>query len=80
MEEGTLPVIDTRFADEQNSRPLRGALKLPFDEIRSWAAYAPPRSLVVCASGQRATMAASALQREGREVIALIEGGAEDLP
>lgn len=79
LADGTLPVIDTRFADEHNSQPLRGALKLPFDELSSWAAFAPPRSLVVCASGQRATMAASALQKAGREVVALMDGGVEDL-
>lgn len=74
-----MPVLDTRFASEQLERPVPGALKLPFDELTSWAATAPARSLVVCASGQRATMAASVLKKAGREVIALVEGGAEDL-
>ncbi|MGE0601880.1 MAG: rhodanese-like domain-containing protein [Dehalococcoidia bacterium] len=74
-----LPVVDTRFKDEQKALPIPHAVELPFDEFRSWAAFAPPRALVVCASGQRATMAASALQKAGREVVALVEGGAENL-
>lgn len=74
-----MPVLDTRFASEHLEFPIPGALKLPFDELTSWAGTAPARSLVVCASGQRATMAASVLKKAGRDVIALAEGGAEDL-
>jgi len=79
LRSGDLPVLDTRFASEQRDRPLPGAVQLPFDEMDSWAATAPQRALVVCASGQRATMAASALKKAGKEVTALVEGGAEDL-
>ncbi|MGE3076660.1 MAG: rhodanese-like domain-containing protein [Dehalococcoidia bacterium] len=79
LADSRLPVVDTRFKDEQKAMPLPHALELPFDEFRSWASFAPPRALVVCASGQRATMAASALQKAGREVVALVEGGAENL-
>lgn len=74
-----MAVMDTRFSSEQFDRPIPGALRLPFDELSVWAESAPARGLVVCASGQRATMAASILKRDGRDVIALVEGGAEDL-
>ncbi len=79
LADARLPVVDTRFKDEQKALPIPGALELPFDEFHSWSSFAPPRALVVCASGQRATMAASALQKAGREVVALVEGGAENL-
>lgn len=79
LADARLPVLDTRFKDEQKALPIPGALELPFDEFHSWESFAPPRALVVCASGQRATMAASALQKAGREVVALVDGGATDL-
>lgn len=76
---GRLPIVDTRFASEQRDVPLPGAVELPFDELEQWKSGAPKEALVVCASGQRATMAASILKREGKAVRALMEGGAEDL-
>lgn len=77
--EHRVPVIDTRFASEYRDRPLPGAIELPFDEVADWKLRTPERALVVCASGQRATMAASILKHAGKDVLALMEGGAEDL-
>jgi rhodanese-related sulfurtransferase len=74
-----MPVLDTRFSSEQLERPLPGALSLPLDQLTEWVDTAPARSLVVCASGQRATMAASVLLKSGRDAIALVQGGAEEL-
>lgn len=75
----SMPAIDTRFSGEHAEQPVPGAHQLPFDQVTSWAGKAPDRALVFCASGQRATMAASILQRQGKDVVALVEGGAEDL-
>lgn len=79
LRERSLPVVDTRFAAEHRATPLAGAIELPFDQVAGWSGEAPDRALIVCASGQRATMAASALNRAGKQTIALVEGGAEDL-
>lgn len=77
---GGLPVLDVRFEYEQSERPLRGAVARPVDRLPEWIGSVEQQpTLVVCAGGQRAAMAASFLQREGKDVIALIEGGAEDL-
>lgn len=78
--EGTMPVLDVRFAHEHAETPLPGALQLPVDELPQWTDQAPSGdALVICASGQRAVMAASFLERTGRRVLALSEGGAEEL-
>jgi len=72
-------VIDVRFAYEQDETPLAGSERFPVDEMLSWATRLVGPALLVCASGQRATMAASLLQRMGHDVVALLDGGAEDL-
>ncbi len=78
-EEGRLVTIDTRFAYEQEQRPLPEALRMPLDQLNDWAGSAPETAMIVCASGQRSTMAASFLQRAGKKAVSLVEGGAEDL-
>jgi hydroxyacylglutathione hydrolase len=80
LESGRMPVLDVRFGYEQDATPLPGALNLPVDQLPEWAADAPSEtSLVVCASGQRAVMAASFLKQRGRDVVVLEEGGADDI-
>lgn len=77
---GRMPVLDVRYRNELASDPLPGALQHPLEDITRWAKDAPKgKSLVVCASGQRATMAASFLRTLGHEAIPLIEGGVADL-
>ena len=78
LEEGA-QVLDVRFAYEQDERPLAGSARRPIDELLDWAPRLVGPALLVCASGQRATMAASLLQLAGHEVVALLDGGAEDL-
>jgi hydroxyacylglutathione hydrolase len=75
-----IPVVDVRFAHEQRSQPVPGAVERPIDEIGAWAnAPFPDHALVVCASGQRAVTAASYLRRAGHDVEVLVDGGASDL-
>ncbi len=76
---GSIPVLDVRFEYEQRERPLEGAGARPIDSLPSWVDRVDGPALVVCAGGQRAAMAASFLQRAGKDVLALIDGGAEDL-
>lgn len=77
---GQLPVLDVRYTGEQQALPLPGALSRPIDELAAWAAeVGEDEVLLVCASGQRATMAASFLHARGVRVSALADGGAADL-
>jgi glyoxylase-like metal-dependent hydrolase (beta-lactamase superfamily II)/rhodanese-related sulfurtransferase len=76
----SMPVLDVRYTQEHRDLPLPGARAIPFDEIQVWAQEIEPGPvLLVCASGQRSTMAASYLRRHGVEAIPLIDGGAADL-
>ncbi|MCC6381198.1 MAG: rhodanese-like domain-containing protein, partial [Dehalococcoidia bacterium] len=77
---GRLPVLDVRYSTEQQALPLPGALVRPIDELAAWApTLGEGEVLLVCASGQRATMAASYLHARGVRACALAEGGAADL-
>lgn len=76
----SMPVLDVRYAQEHRDIPLPGTRPIPFDEIQVWAQEIDAGPvLVVCASGQRSTTAASYLRRHGIEAIPLIDGGAADL-
>ncbi len=73
-------VIDVRYAHEQEQLPLPGALRRPIDRLPEWIdGAARDTTLVVCASGQRASTVASFLQAKGVPVTAVIDGGAADL-
>jgi len=73
-------VIDVRYAHEQDQTPLPGALRRPIDQLPGWIdGLAREPTLVVCASGQRASTVASFLQAKGVPVTAVIDGGAADL-
>lgn len=76
---GSRPVLDVRFAYETNEQPIPGALALPIDQLREWAMRAPADAIIICESGQRAAMAASFLQREGKRPAAFPNGGATDI-
>lgn len=74
------PVADVRFAYEQDELPLPGTRRLPVEALRAWShELAEEPLLVVCASGQRASMAASMLRRQGIDATAFASGGAADL-
>jgi glyoxylase-like metal-dependent hydrolase (beta-lactamase superfamily II)/rhodanese-related sulfurtransferase len=75
-----MPVLDVRFAYEHESEPLPGALARSIDTLPEWAPHlGSERTLVVCASGQRAVVAGSILQARGHDVVVLANGGATDL-
>jgi rhodanese-related sulfurtransferase len=73
------PLFDLRFRYEQLRDPLPGATERPIDQFNDWAHEVEDGTLLVCGSGQRATMAASLLQARGRTVVVLREVGAIEL-
>ena len=79
LDSGSRPVLDVRFANEQDDLPLPNALRRPIDRLPEWIDQAPDDALVVCASGYRSSAAASILQAQGRHVSALVRGGAADV-
>lgn len=63
-------VVDVRRSDEYDAGHVRGALNVPVDEIDSRAGELPPGEVWVhCASGYRASVAASLLDRGDRRVV-----------
>jgi len=77
---GKMPVLDVRHRNELAADPLPGALQHPFEDIARWAEDVPKGPLLlVCASGQRATIAASFLRTLRHDAIPLLHGGAADI-
>src|SRR4051794_16807919 len=75
-------VLDVREPTEYAEAELPGALQLPYREVR----VAPPAGLdtarpvyTICASGPRATLAASLLARAGFDVRPTLGGGVRDV-
>jgi rhodanese-related sulfurtransferase len=75
-------VLDVREESEREEARLPGAVEVPFRELR----IAPPPELdperpvyTICASGPRATLAASLLARAGLEARPAVGGGVADL-
>lgn len=65
-----LVVLDVRRPDEWRAGHLAGAVHVPFWEIENRAAEVPPGEVWVhCASGMRAAIGASILERAGRRVV-----------
>jgi hydroxyacylglutathione hydrolase len=65
-----LVVVDVRRPDEWQSGHLDGALHIPFWELTGRAGEIPPGQVWVhCASGFRAAIGASVLDRAGRDVV-----------
>lgn len=79
LRSGRVPVLDVRYAQEHRDEPLPGARPLPFDLAPQWAREVRGPVYVVCASGQRAAMAASYLARLGVEARPLVAGGAAEV-
>ncbi|HMO94615.1 MAG TPA: MBL fold metallo-hydrolase [Tepidiformaceae bacterium] len=80
LKRGKHAVVDVRYASEHAESPVAGALELPFNELTQRAEELPEGPVVVfCASGQRATIAASYLRGRGMSAVPLIDGGAEDV-
>jgi rhodanese-related sulfurtransferase len=77
---GDAQVLDVRFAKEHAQDPVPGARETPIDQIQSWGpTVGKGPFLVVCASGQRATIVASYLSSRGADATPLIRGGAQEL-
>jgi hydroxyacylglutathione hydrolase len=65
-----LVVLDVRRPDEWESGHLAGAVHIPFWELAGRAGEVPPGEVWVhCASGFRASIGASVLDRAGRDVV-----------
>ncbi len=63
-------VLDVRTAGEWDSGHIRGAAHVPLHELAASLGLLPSRRLWVhCASGYRASIAASLLDRAGRDVV-----------
>lgn len=79
LRSGSVPVLDVRYEQELRDEPLPSARPLPFDRLPEWAPEVEGPVLVSCASGQRAAMAASYLERRGVVARPFIAGGAADI-
>jgi hydroxyacylglutathione hydrolase len=77
-EAGGLQVLDVRERSEWDDGRIQGSVHMPYHDVGSMpAAIDPERPVaVICASGQRAAVGASLLQRHGaREVLHVVGGG-----
>jgi glyoxylase-like metal-dependent hydrolase (beta-lactamase superfamily II)/rhodanese-related sulfurtransferase len=75
-------VLDVREPSEREEAQLPGAVEVPYRELRSAtpAGLDPARPVyTICASGPRATLAASLLAREGFDARPTFGGGVADL-
>ncbi|MFJ4917951.1 MULTISPECIES: rhodanese-like domain-containing protein [unclassified Streptomyces] len=68
-------VLDVRRDSERAGGYVRGSVHVPLHELRERAAQVPAGPVWVhCAGGMRAAIAASLLDAEGREVVAVDDG------
>src|SRR5581483_8365962 len=82
LEDEDPQVLDVREDDEREEASLPGAIELAYRLVR----IAPPSALdpahpvyLICASGARATLAASLLARDGYDARPVVGGGVDDL-
>lgn len=69
---GDVVVLDVRRADEWAESRLDGAVHIPLDELDARLEEVPAGEVWVhCATGYRASIAASLLDRAGRKVVAI---------
>jgi glyoxylase-like metal-dependent hydrolase (beta-lactamase superfamily II)/rhodanese-related sulfurtransferase len=80
---GTLQLLDVRDPDEWQAGHIPGALHVPCRDLREKARNGLPNKLplaVACATGARSALAASVLERSGRDDVArLARGGVQSL-
>ena len=79
---GEMTVLDVRQADEFADSHVRGAVNIPLHELIDRVNGLPGGEVWVhCASGYRASIAASILDRHGRDVVLIDDefGRAADL-
>lgn len=75
-------VLDVRRGDEYEEKHVPGAINIPIHELADRAAELPAGEIWVhCASGYRASVAASILDRQDRDVVLIDDefGSAEEL-
>jgi glyoxylase-like metal-dependent hydrolase (beta-lactamase superfamily II)/rhodanese-related sulfurtransferase len=75
---GALQVLDVREREEWDAGHIPGSIHAPYHELHALPEELDPERpvAVICASGQRAAVAASLLQRHGaRDVIHVAGGG-----
>jgi hydroxyacylglutathione hydrolase len=75
---GGLQVLDVRERSEWDEQRIEGSVHMPYHDVHSMPAGIDPARpvAVICASGQRAAVGASLLQRLGaREVLHVVGGG-----
>jgi hydroxyacylglutathione hydrolase len=67
---GDIVVLDVRLSDEWRQAHIAGAFHIPLHELEGRIAELDDEPVAVhCASGYRAGIAASILQRAGRDVV-----------
>jgi hydroxyacylglutathione hydrolase len=80
---GTLQLLDVRDPDEWQAGHIAGALHVPCRDLREKAQNGLPNGLplaVACATGARSALAASVLERAGRDdVVRLAASGVQAL-
>jgi glyoxylase-like metal-dependent hydrolase (beta-lactamase superfamily II)/rhodanese-related sulfurtransferase len=70
LEQGPVAVVDARRNDERAKGHVRGSLHIPIHEMFGRADEVPGGEVwVYCGSGYRASIAASLLDRPGRDVV-----------
>jgi rhodanese-related sulfurtransferase len=75
---GSVQILDVRERDEWEAGHIPGSIHAPYHDIRAIPAGIEPLGAVavICASGQRAAVGASLLQRYGaRRVMHVVDGG-----
>jgi rhodanese-related sulfurtransferase len=73
-----MQILDVREESEWRDGHIPGSVHVPYHDVQGVPeGIDPDRPVaVICASGQRAAVAASLLQRAGaREVVHVVEGG-----
>src|SRR5262249_41502017 len=77
MPEARLRIVDVRERGEWEDGHIAGALHIPFPHIAEHAAalHGDGRVALICASGQRSTIAASLLEAAGMPELLNVQGG-----
>jgi rhodanese-related sulfurtransferase/glyoxylase-like metal-dependent hydrolase (beta-lactamase superfamily II) len=77
----TMALLDVREQDEWDEGHVEGSLHVPYHELRHGLPELPDRPIaVICSAGNRSSLAASMLRRQGvRNVIHVADGGVDDL-
>ncbi|MBT2508017.1 MBL fold metallo-hydrolase [Streptomyces sp. ISL-98] len=72
------PVLDVRQHSEHTAGHIPGAVPIELGELVDRSGEAPAGAVVACGRGERATTAASLLQRAGHQGLAVLAGGPRD--